>query len=106
MLLHDVTTYPGTLISATVVGVLEILDVEGARKTPNPRLFAVPADANREHELDDVRNLSKRLRKELERFFKQTAALESKEVELLDWAGPKRAHEILDQSAARFRAQQ
>ena len=51
-----------------------------------------------------MRQLSKRTRKELERFFKQTAALESKEVEILEWDGPKGAHKILDEAAARFRA--
>lgn len=105
MLLHDVTTYPGMLINAVVVGVLDINDCKDGKKTPNPRLFAVPVGANREHDLDDVQQLSKRTRKELEKFFKQTAALEAKEVEVVGWDGPKRAHEILKQSAERFAAQ-
>jgi inorganic pyrophosphatase len=104
MVLHDVTTYPGMIICATLVGVLEVNDVKEGKKIANPRLFAVPVGANREHDLEDVRQLSKRTRKELERFFKQTAALESKEVEVLEWDGPKVAHKILDQAAARFRA--
>jgi inorganic pyrophosphatase len=103
MLLHNVTTYPGMLISATVVGVLRIDDCEGKKRTPNPRLFAVPLGANREHEIEDVRQLSKRTRKELEKFFKQTAALQDKEVDVIDWDGPKAAREILDEAAARFR---
>jgi inorganic pyrophosphatase len=103
MLLHDVATYPGTMICAQLVGVLRVVDVEKDEKTPNPRLFAVPVGANREHELEDVRQLSKRLRKELEKFFKQTAALQSKEVEIIDWDGPKAAQEILEACAARYR---
>ena len=78
-------------------------DVDGGKKTPNPRLFAVPIGANREHDLEDVRQLSKRMRKELEKFFKQTAALESKEVEIVDWEGPKVAREVLDAAVARYR---
>jgi inorganic pyrophosphatase len=103
MLLHDVTTYPGMVITATLVGVLLIDDVEDGKHTPNPRLFAVPVGANRESEIEDVRQLSKRTRKELEKFFKQTAALEAKEVECGAWDGPKVAREILDQAAARYR---
>src|SRR4051812_15286902 len=57
MLLHDVTTYPGIVVSANIVGVLELSDVEDGKRTPNPRLFAVPLHANREQELDDVRKL-------------------------------------------------
>jgi inorganic pyrophosphatase len=106
MLLHDVTTYPGLLVNAIVVGVLEINDCKHDDKTPNPRIFAVPVGANRENEIEDVRQLSKRTRKELEKFFKQTAALESKEVEVIGWEGPKRAQEIVAQSAARFHGQQ
>lgn len=102
MLLHDVTTYPGMLITAQLVGVLKLDDVEGGKKTPNPRLFAVPVGANREHDLEDVQQLSKRVRKELERFFKSTAALESKEVAIHGWHGPKVAREILDECARRY----
>jgi inorganic pyrophosphatase len=103
MLLHDITTYPGTLICATLVGVLLVDNLENGQKIPNPRLFAVPLGANREHDLDDVRQLSKRTRKELERFFQQTAALEAKEVEIIAWEGPKVAREILDAGARRYR---
>ena len=103
MVLHDVATYPGMIICASLVGVLRVNDVEDGKKTPNPRLFAVPVGANREHDLEDVRQLSKRTRKELEKFFKQTAALEAKDVEVIDWEGPKVAHEILDAAAARYR---
>ena len=106
MLLHDVATYPGMLICAYLVGVLRVSDLEDGKTTPNPRLFAVPIGANREHEIEDVRQLSKRTRKELEKFFKQTAALESKDVEIDDWDGPKGAQEILDASSARFRQSQ
>jgi inorganic pyrophosphatase len=103
MLLHDITTYPGVVLSANLVGVLEVNDIEDGKKTPNPRLFAVPLGANREHDLDDVRSLAKRLREELESFFQETAALEKKEVECLGWHGPKRASELLDEAIQRHR---
>ncbi len=104
MLLHDVATYPGLMICASLVGVLLVTDLKNGKTTPNPRLFAVPVGAHREDDIDDVRELSKRTRKELERFFKQTGALESKEVEVGEWEGPNRAREILDADAARYRS--
>src|SRR4051812_37368903 len=57
MLLHDVATYPGVVVSARLAGVLELNDLEEGHETPNPRLFAVPLYANREHDLDDIRKL-------------------------------------------------
>jgi inorganic pyrophosphatase len=103
MLLHDVSTYPGMMVYADLIGVLEVNDLEGGKKTPNPRLFAVPLHANREHAIDDVRRLSERIREELERFFEQTAALERKQVECVGWQGPKRASELLEEAAHRYR---
>jgi hypothetical protein len=41
-----------------------------------------------------VRELPKRLRKELEEFFVATAALDAKNVDVRDWHGPKRAREL------------
>src|SRR5262249_28269733 len=85
MLLHDVTTYPGMLVSGFLVGALRVNNIEQGKKTPNPRLFVVPFGANREHDIEDVRQLAKRTRQELEKFFEHTAALESKEIEIEDW---------------------
>jgi len=102
MLLHDVATYPGMVICAFIVGVLNVSDLKDGKRTLNPRIFAVPIGANREHEIEDVRQLSKRTRKELEKFFKHTAALESKEVDIEGWDGPKAAQAIVDAGAERF----
>jgi inorganic pyrophosphatase len=103
MLLHDVTTYPGIVLSAFLVGALRVNNLEDGKTIPNPRLFAVPVGASREHDLDDVRQLSERTRKELELFFKQTAALEQKQVDILGWDGPKEAKQILNDTAGRHR---
>jgi inorganic pyrophosphatase len=106
MMFHDVSTYPGMLLCCRLVGVLEVQDQEDGETTPNHRFFAVPADARRESEVEDVRELPKRLRKELEQFFISTAALDDKDVEIQDWHGPKRAHELLAEGTARYRKSQ
>lgn len=102
MIFHDVSTYPGMMLCCRLIGVLEVEDVKDDERTPNHRLFAVPEDARRESEVKDVRELPKRLRDELEQFFRTTAALEKKDVDIQEWHGPKRARQHLDEAMARW----
>src|SRR5687767_14010541 len=76
MIVHDAPTFPGLVIPCRLIGVLEA-DQKGERgRERNDRLFAVPAQARRERELDDVAQLPARLRQELEQFFLAATALE------------------------------
>lgn len=104
MILHEVATNPGLIITARFVGVLRLNDWEAGKTIANPRVFAVPLGARREHELKDVRQLAPRLRQELEEFFKQTAALNDKRVEIVDWQGADIARQIVESDAARYRS--
>ena len=102
MILHDNPTFTGLVIPAQIIGVLEVEQHEGKKTERNDRLFAVPLKSHREDELNHVDDLSKRLRKELERFFVATAALEDKELSFLGWKGPKEAHALLDEAMRRY----
>ena len=101
MVLHDAPGFPGLVIAAQLIGVLEVEQRVGDRKERNDRLFAVPVEAPREDGIDDVLDLPKRLRKELESFFLATAALEEKELRFLGWKGPKEARALLEHAIAR-----
>jgi inorganic pyrophosphatase len=106
MMFHDVTTFPGMLLCCRLIGMLELYDVEDGERTANHRLFAVPDEARRESEIADVREVPKRLRKELEEFFVATATLDDKKVEIRGWHGPKRAREVLDEAVRRSKKSQ
>jgi inorganic pyrophosphatase len=55
----------------------------------NDRIFAVPRRSHSEQGLHHVRDLSKPMQEELEKFFIATDELEDKKLEIIGWKGPK-----------------
>ena len=62
----------------------------------NDRLFAVPRRSHSEQGLHDVRDLSKPIQQELEKFFIATDELEDKKLEIIGWKGPKTAIKLIE----------
>jgi inorganic pyrophosphatase len=62
----------------------------------------VPRRSHSELGLHDVRDLSKPLQQELEKFFVATDELEDKKLEIIGWKGPKTAMKAIKDSARRF----
>lgn len=102
LVVHEAATSPGLVLKCKVIGVLEILEHRKKRKQRNDRIIAVPVNSHAEKDLDDVRQLSKQVREELEKFFVATAELQSKTLECLGWRGPKHASQIIKTSARAF----
>jgi inorganic pyrophosphatase len=96
--IHDAATSPGLVMKCKVIGVLEILEHDKKKKQRNDRIMAVPINSHEEEGLRDVRQLSKAVRVELEKFFVATAELQSKTLECLGWRGPKRALQLIKKS--------
>jgi inorganic pyrophosphatase len=105
MIVHDTPSFPGIVVPAQIIGVLEVEQHEGKQAERNDRLFAVPVKSHREDDLCHVDQLTKRMRKELERFFSATAALEDKELSFLGWKGPKQALALIDEAMKRHAKQ-
>jgi inorganic pyrophosphatase len=87
LLLMDEPAYPGVVIRARLVGIIEGEQVEGKKKTRNDRLLAI-AEAN--HLYANIRNwqdLPRTFMKELEEFFVNYHRLEGKEYKLLGCRG-------------------
>jgi inorganic pyrophosphatase len=105
MIFHDVPTFPGVVLACQPIGALLVTQKasEGGGRQPNHRLLAVPAGAEREQQWEDARGLPKRVRKELETFFSAAAALADKQLQIVDWVGPKEARELVDEAARRFK---
>ena len=64
-------------------------------RSGNDRIMAVPVNSHSEQGLRDVRQLSKQVRQELEKFFVATAELQAKTLECLGWRGPKHAIRLI-----------
>src|SRR5881227_9970 len=98
LVIHEAATSPGLVIKCKAIGVLEIVEHEKKKKQRNDRVMAVPVDSHSEQGLRDVRQLSKQVREELEKFFVATAELQAKTLECLGWRGPKRALRLVKKS--------
>ena len=104
LVLHDAATSPGLVLKCKIIGVLEVLQkASGQPKIRNDRLIAVPRHSHREQSAHDARQLPKRLREEIEKFFVATDELEDKELKFLGWKGPKTGERLIDHSAKAFR---
>jgi len=98
LVIHEAATSPGLVIKCKAIGVLEIVEHDKKKKQRNDRVMAVPVDSHSEQGLRDVRQLSKQVREELEKFFVATAELQSKTLKCLGWRGPKQALQLIKKS--------
>ena len=95
MVLGDSHTYPGVVLAGRAIGVARVTEPRGKRRISNDRVLFAPADEERYAELDDVRNLSKRGRQELERFFLSATLFDKRDVRVEGWDGPKAALKLV-----------
>jgi inorganic pyrophosphatase len=102
MLIHDAATFPGLVITCRVIGILQIEQKSDGKTERNDRLFAVPRRSHSEQDLRDVRELSKPVQQELEKFFIATDELEDKKLNILGWKGPKAGLQALKDAAKAF----
>src|ERR1700757_4464738 len=102
MVVHDAATFPGIVLTCRIIGVLQIEQKSKGKTERNDRLFAVPRRSHSEQGLRDVRELSKPIQQELEKFFIATDELEDKKLEIMGWKGPKIAMKAIKDSAKSF----
>jgi inorganic pyrophosphatase len=103
MVVHDATTFPGIVLTCRVIGILQIEQKSKGKTERNDRLFAVPRDSHSEQALKDVRDLSKPIQQELEKFFKATDELEDKKLNIIGWKGPKAAVQAIKDASKSFK---
>src|SRR5687768_5101741 len=98
LVLMDAQTFPGCLVRARLIGVIEA--EQGKKKTAvrNDRLIAVAKEATDYSNLQTHRDLNDQLLKEYEHFFVSYHALTGKEYRILDVRGPKRAMRLVIQA--------
>jgi inorganic pyrophosphatase len=101
MVVHDAATFP-VVLTCRIIGVLQIKQKGKGKVERNDRLFGVPRKSHFEQDLRDVRDLSKPIQEELEKFFIATDELEDKKLEIIGWKGPKVALKAIKQGAQFF----
>jgi inorganic pyrophosphatase len=102
MVIHDAATFPGIVLTCRIIGILQIEQKSKRKAERNDRLFAVPRQSHSEQAVRDVRDLSKPIQQELEKFFIATDELEDKKLEIIGWKGPKAAMKAIKESAKAF----
>lgn len=102
MVIHDAATFPGIVLTCRVIGVLQIEQKNKGKRERNDRLFAVPRRSHSEQGLRHVRDITRPIQQELEKFFIATDELEDKKLEIIGWKGPKAALQAIKDAARTF----
>jgi inorganic pyrophosphatase len=98
LLLMDEPAYPGCIVEARLIGVLEAEQKEQGDSIRNDRLVAVAKDSLEHARVESLQDMSRALLDQLEHFFRSYNEAEGKEFNLLAARGPKRAMEVLEKS--------
>ena len=100
MLMWDSATYPGVVIPCRALGIVKVdqRKLGTTSRERNDRVVAMPLKAPRFDDVRTPRDLSARIKRELEQFFVEVTALEGKDVRILGWAGPEAAIRLIKRS--------
>lgn len=107
MLLWDVPSYPGVVVRCRAIAVLQVeqnrTPHDQSMRIRNDRVMAIPIEARREQDIQNLASLSARVREELAHFAIAATALEGKDVRIVGWGDASAALELVQNSAARAR---
>lgn len=98
LLVMDVPAFPGCIVPAHLIGVMEGEQVDGKKRTRNDRLIAVAQATHTFANIGKLEDLPEAFRKELEAFFVNYHGLEGKKFRLLGYRGAKTAMELVKKS--------
>jgi inorganic pyrophosphatase len=104
LLLMDEPAYPGCIVEARLIGVLEAEQKEQGESVRNDRLVAVAKESVEHARVESLQDMSRALLDQLEHFFRSYNEADGKEFRLLAARGPKRALEVLEKSLDEERA--
>ena len=92
IVIHEATTYPGTVLKCRILGLLEVSQTENGKVLRNDRVIATPSKNERYGSLKDF---SRAMRKELEEFFTATHASDGVKLRFLGWRNPESARSLI-----------
>lgn len=92
-------TFPGCLIAVRPVGVLRMTDEEGQ----SDKLVCVPTDDPAWDEVEELDDMPKQLRTEIQHFYSMYKQPEGKDVDVQGWDDSAAAAEAIDEGLRRYR---
>jgi len=98
LLLMDEPVFPGVLVPARLIGVIEGEQLDGKKKIRNDRLLAVGDGSHSYQNIRKIKDLPKRWMKELQEFFVNYHGLEGKKYRLLGCKGEAAAMTLIKQA--------
>lgn len=96
LVLMDEPAFPGCLIEARLLGVIEAEQHEGEDTVRNDRLVAVAAEAHTHRDVESLDDLPERLLEEIEHFFISYNEFKGKRFQPLGRFGADRARKLVD----------
>lgn len=104
LVLMDEPAFPGCLVPAKLIGVIEAEQTEGRETTRNDRLIAVAADSRNHSHVRFLGDLNSNLVHEIERFFVSYNETKGKQFEVLGRFGPDRAEALIRKGVKAFKS--
>jgi inorganic pyrophosphatase len=101
LILMDEPAFPGCLVKAKLIGVIEAQQTEGKKTTRNDRLIAVAADSRNHSHVRFLGDLNSNLVHEIERFFISYNETKGKRFKVLGRFGPDRAEKLITEARRR-----
>lgn len=98
LVLMDEPAFPGCVLRARLVGVIEGEQTEKGKKQRNDRLLAVAETSHTHSDLKSIKDLNKLFLRELEQFFENYHANDGEEFRVLACKGPTAAGKFLNRA--------
>ena len=98
LLLMDEPAFPGCLVAARLIGVIEIEQTEEGKTFRNDRLPAVAVESVLHRDVVSITQLSANLLDEIEAFFDAYGRLRDKEIKPLSRSGPETARKLVKEA--------
>ncbi|HEY7087459.1 MAG TPA: inorganic diphosphatase [Tepidisphaeraceae bacterium] len=103
LLLMDAPAFPGCVIPARLIGVIEARQTEdGGKPERNDRIVAVPCKARTYDQTRSIKDVDDNLIDEIGKFFETYNDMHGKKFKLLKIKGPKRAERLARQGMKKF----
>lgn len=98
LVLMDEAAFPGCLVQARLIGVMEGEQIDGKKRIRNDRLLAVAETTHLYADLQHYTDLPRKFLGEIEEFFVNYHQLEGKKYKLLGCKGPRTASTLVRKS--------
>jgi len=99
---EDASTWPGVVVAVRLLGVLRIEQDGKKGRVRNDRLVTMPVELSRWDNIVQVRDLSRAMRDQVEKFMLDTTFFTPKNARSLGFAGPAAARQLIRASVRAY----